>query len=69
MRRGDYGALVATIELMLLHVETAGPRATPFPDQAFARLRALHEAQADIPWPERAGRSIAIPRRESSGVA
>ena len=63
MHRGDDGALLATIELMLLHVDATGPRAAPFPDEVLARLQALHEAQAGQPPPPQAGRAIAIPRR------
>ena len=63
MHRGDDGTLLATIELMLLHVDTTGPRAAPFPEGAFARLRALYEAQVGQSVPTQAGRAIAIPRR------
>ena len=63
MHRGDDGTLLATIELMLLHVDTTGSRSAPFPDDVLARLRALHEAQAGQPMPPQAGRAISIPRR------
>ena len=61
MHRGDDGTLLTTIELMLLHVDTSGPRSAPFPDDVHARLRAIKEAQSGLAWPKQAGRSIAIP--------
>lgn len=61
MQRGDNGRLIATIELMLLHVDTAGPRSAPYPEDVLAHLRAMREAQASLPMPAQAGRAIAIP--------
>jgi acyl-CoA thioester hydrolase len=62
MRHGETGALIATEELMLLHVDTAGPHALPFPPEVVELLRGLQEAQADLPLPEQAGRVIGIGR-------
>ncbi|MEU3019233.1 thioesterase family protein [Nocardiopsis sp. NPDC007018] len=47
------GALVATEELMALHVDQERGRAVPFPEEVAARLAALAE-----PAPDYAGRSV-----------
>lgn len=47
------GRLVATEEVMALHVDQAAGRATPFPQEVADRLNALAE-----PAPDYAGRSI-----------
>lgn len=47
---------VATIELLLLHVDQAAGRATPFPETVRERLAALTE-----PAPSWAGRSVGAP--------
>ena len=60
MRRGDDGRLVASYELMGLHVDMAGPRAAPFAAAILARLRAIETAHADLPTPKQAGGSIGL---------
>ncbi len=60
MRRGDDGRLVATYELMALHVDIAGPRAAPFAAAILARLRDIETAHADLPAPKQAGGSIGL---------
>lgn len=62
MRHAEAGTLLATQELMLLHVDTEGPHAVPFPPEVVELLRGLQEAQADLPVPEQAGRVIGIER-------
>jgi acyl-CoA thioesterase FadM len=61
---GDRG-LLASGELMLLHVENEGesePRSAPFPEGVSERLREIQEAQDSLTRPEQAGRSIGIKR-------
>ena len=60
MRRGDDGRLIATYELMALHVDMAGPRAAPFAAAIMARLRDIEAQHAGLPAPEQAGRSIGL---------
>ena len=60
MRRGDDGRLVATSELMLLHVDTSSPRAVPFAPEVLARLRGIEAQHAGLPKPKQAGRSIGL---------
>jgi acyl-CoA thioester hydrolase len=62
MRHGAEGTLLATEELMLMHVDKTGPRATSFPLEVRELLRGLQEAQAAQPQPEQAGRVIGIRR-------
>ncbi len=58
MYHGEQGDLLATSELMLLHVDTSGPRAAPFAPGIRTRLDSIAEAHAELPRPTRAGRSI-----------
>ena len=55
------GPLLATTEQMLLHVDTTAGRASAAPPTVLARVRELVEAHASRPWPDRAGRHIALP--------
>src|SRR5258708_3647347 len=41
MRHAEKAYLAATIELMCLHVDLAGPRAAPFPEAAAQRIASL----------------------------
>jgi carnitine 3-dehydrogenase len=60
LRRGD-GEEVASAEQMMLHVSAATGRAGPAGAAVLARVRELAAAQAGLPRPERAGRSIGSP--------
>ena len=55
------GSLVATCELMFLHVSEN--RVAPMPPEAAAAVAALAADQAALPRPDRAGRRIAMPQR------
>ncbi|MBC3373548.1 thioesterase family protein [Pseudomonas sp. SWRI92] len=48
-------------EQMLLHVDLAGPRSTPFTELTLGRLKTLLDSQADLPTPTYTGRVIALP--------
>ena len=61
-REGD-GALLATAEQLFLHVDTAARRAAPAGAGVYAGVGRILAAHAALPRPERAGRSIGIPRR------
>jgi acyl-CoA thioester hydrolase len=58
------GWLAATCEVLTLHVDMAGPKVTPFPADILSRVEAMRAAHATLPLPERAGRSIAIKRKQ-----
>lgn len=60
MHHGEQGDLLATSDLMLLHVDTTAPRAMPFAPEIQTRLDRITGAHAELPHPARAGRSIKI---------
>ena len=57
------GWLAATSEVLTLHVDMAGPKVAPFPADILTRVEAMQAAHANLPMPERAGRSIGIKRK------
>jgi acyl-CoA thioester hydrolase len=59
--RGDAGALLATAEQLLLHVDLAAGRASPFPAEIAGRLAQIQAAHAALPRPGYVGRSIRLP--------
>jgi acyl-CoA thioester hydrolase len=58
---GDY--LAATTEIMLMHMDSRGPKAVPMPEDVLERVEAVMEAHAGLPRPATAGRVIGIRRR------
>ncbi|AZF55468.1 Carnitine utilization associated thioesterase [Pseudomonas sp. R4-34-07] len=52
-------------EQMLLHVDLAGPHATPFTEAALERLTAISAAQAELPMPALLGRVIGLPAKKA----
>lgn len=59
LRDGD-AEPVATAEQMLLHVDTKNGRAAPARDPVCERVAELTQRHAELPRPERAGRSIGV---------
>lgn len=57
------GWVAATGETLGLHIDMSGPKVAPFPPDILEKVRAMRAAHAELPWPERAGRSIGIPRK------
>jgi len=55
-------APVATSELLGLHVAGRPPRSSAFPEKMRLALEALKAGQAELPWPDDAGRGIALKR-------
>ena len=51
--------VLATVEQMLLHVDTTAGRAAPAKPEVLERVRRIAEAHESLPAPERAGRRIA----------
>jgi acyl-CoA thioester hydrolase len=60
MHHGEPGDLLATSELMLLHVDTTTPGAVAFAPEVRKRLDKIAQAHTDLPRPGRAGRSISL---------
>lgn len=68
MIRSASGALAASHESIMLHVDqSAGPGAAPFPDDIAARVAALTEAHAALPFPGDASRPITMAKRKAAG--
>jgi acyl-CoA thioester hydrolase len=62
MTKGDSAELAATMEVMALHVDLAGPRSAPMPDEAWAKIETLLAAHQQLPTPPQLGRKIGIRR-------
>jgi acyl-CoA thioester hydrolase len=62
MRRGEAGPVLATTELMVLHVDKTNLKTTPFHPGPAARIAAIAADHAGLPLPGNAGRKIAIPQ-------
>lgn len=63
LRHAGAGDVLATSEQLLLSIDTAGPRASPWPSAVAGRIAALAEAQAGMALPDEAGQGIALKRR------
>ncbi|PIW25956.1 MAG: thioesterase-like protein [Rhodospirillales bacterium CG15_BIG_FIL_POST_REV_8_21_14_020_66_15] len=57
------GRLAATSELMILHVDLADRRTTPFPARVRERLEGMKAAQSAVPPPPQAGRRIEMKKK------
>ncbi|MBS0254394.1 MAG: thioesterase family protein [Proteobacteria bacterium] len=62
MHHAETGALLATGEQMLVHVDMAAERSCPMPPELARKVAAIRTAHAHLPVPPQAGRSIAIRR-------
>ena len=62
VRLSRSGAVAATLEQMLLHVDARQGRAVPARGDVLARLIEIARAHRDLPWPPSAGRGIGQPR-------
>ncbi len=60
MNHADKGHLLATAELMLLHVDTTQARAAPFAPEIQTQLASVAQAHSKLSRPTQAGRSIAL---------
>jgi len=57
------GKELATAEMILLHVDMAGPKSSPFPEAVANALAGVRDSQANAVRPEQIGRSIGIRRK------
>jgi carnitine 3-dehydrogenase len=62
MTHGGTGALLATGEHMLLHVDTGGGKACPMLEPLAGRVAEIAEAQSGLARPEAAGRAVSLTR-------
>ncbi|QPC88177.1 thioesterase [Mesorhizobium sp. NBSH29] len=65
IRHSD-GWLAATSESLTLHIDMEGPKVAPFPNDVAEKVAQMAQTHANLPTPERAGRSIGIKRKPSS---
>lgn len=56
----ENGALYATCEALIMHVDMKSRRATPIPDDKYGLLADLVTAHQSLPLPELAGRPIGV---------
>jgi acyl-CoA thioester hydrolase len=63
MRHGESGALLATAEQLLVHVDMAAGRSAEMPDEVAERIRAIQRAHAGLPTPDVVGKPMGIRRR------
>ncbi|MES0882440.1 thioesterase family protein [Roseibium sp. SCP14] len=68
LRHAEEGWLSATSEQMSLHVDMNARKVVPWPQDILTNIEALFAAQANLPRPERAGRHIAIRKKNTSGA-
>ena len=61
--RHQDGWLSATSEVLYLHIDATGPKVVPIPEEMRKAIARIRHAHARLPVPERAGRSIGIPRK------
>lgn len=61
MRQGTTGALLATAEQLLVHVDTTEGRSAPLPEWLRSRLAAIRRAHAAVPVPDVVGVPIVPP--------
>ena len=60
MRNGDSGALLASAEQLLVHVDTSAGRSSDLPPHLLERLDAIAVAHAALPVPDVVGRPMGI---------
>lgn len=66
MRRADDATLLATAEMLLVNIDSSGPRSAPWAAHVRGRLDELHAHRAGEELPEGAGRSISLARPKRS---
>ncbi len=57
---GAGGKLLATTEQLVMHVDSTVPKSAPIPADVHAALEAIMAVHDAMPWPEQAGRRMAI---------
>jgi acyl-CoA thioester hydrolase len=62
MRQADAEPVVATAEMMILHVDMRTRRGAPFRQDVACSVARLHRAEAERPWPPQAGRAVGLRR-------
>jgi acyl-CoA thioester hydrolase len=63
MFHADEGWLSCVTENMVMHVDMAAKRSSPFPPEVLAKIKAMHAAHASLPVPPQVGHRIGIPKK------
>ena len=63
MQQVEEGFLAATMEQILMHMDTAHTRGSPMAPELLQRFEAMHQQHRDLPVPEQLGHRIGIRRR------
>jgi acyl-CoA thioester hydrolase len=64
LRHAEEGWLSATSENMMLHVDMSAKNVTTFSPETMQSLAAMKDAHAALPFPDAAGRRIAMPKKK-----
>ena len=63
MYHGEEGFLAASAEWMSSYVNLDSRKTAPFPPDVAAKLQGIWERHGNLPWPEEAGRGLALPAK------
>jgi acyl-CoA thioester hydrolase len=63
MFHASEGWLACVTENIVMHVDMAAKRSSPFPPDVYARIEAMHAAHKSLPVPPQVGHKIGIPRK------
>ncbi|WP_176516193.1 MULTISPECIES: thioesterase family protein [Pseudomonas] len=63
LHRAGFDEALAASEQMLLHVDLAGPKSSPFAERSVELLQGLLAEQQDLPAPAFTGRVIGLPAK------
>jgi len=63
LHREEFDEALAASEQMLLHVDLAGPKSTPFGNRALHALEQMSEQQRNLPKPKHPSRTIRLPKQ------
>ncbi|MFT0516407.1 thioesterase family protein [Pseudomonas faucium] len=63
LHRAGFDEALAASEQMLLHVDLAGPKSSPFAERSVQLLQGLLAEQQDLPAPAFTGRVIGLPAK------
>jgi len=66
MHHEKEGFLAATSEQMILHIDSAAPKAHPMPESILSELEKLHVSQKKAPASSQLGARIGIRRKQAS---
>ena len=55
--------LACVTENIVMHIDMAAKKSSPFPEPVLEKIRAMHEAHKGLPVPPQVGHRIGIPRK------